>query len=393
MYCSSISLKRVRLFDLPPKVSNTPQKHYYHNHDLLEWFVDNKIEFLTILLDHWKVEVPEDSSVIATFSLVLYGTVREGNDSFTLRNIRRSSLNSISRVIGPNTWKYDNIRSNSLNERHIPNFPLGVVPDYHISINKQADKMEILYVHPCRYMNWIQFIDESDNRYKWRFSPKSETDSHSNYYDCKRSELDGTGINGQYSPLISYGNLTEWIVYSIEELEESVPRNKLPLSYSSEPFYEPHEYVIRELGDFLSKLQGSIYQSYVSTLQEICKRNSLILSSITFCPNISHIKILNRLSNKLYDGGNVDESIMTQFEEEYFTDMKSFTNHPEFHSLQSPLVEIYRKTLRGFFCCADFAEIVLTTTQTYSDVFELEIEYRDRKNQRAHIDFHGRIGL
>ena len=392
MYCCSISLKRVRLFDLPPRTCNTPQKHYYHNHDLLEWFVDNNIDFLNRLLQHWNIEVPEDSSVIATFSQTLYGFVREGHDSFTLRNIKRSYLSSLTRVIGPNTWKYDCIRSDSLGERFVPNFPLTIVPDYRMSINKQVDKLEIEYVHPCRYMNWLQFIDESDNRYKWRFSHSSKTDSYSNYYDVKRSELDGTGINGQYSPLISYGNLSECIVYSVEELEESISRKKLPLSYYSEHFYEPSESAIGELNEFLSKLQGSIYHSHVAKLHEICRRNSLIVSSITSCPDISHIKILNKLGSDLYDG-EINTSVMSQFEEVYFVGMKSFTNHPEFQSLQSPLIEIYRKTLRGFFCCADFAEIVLTTTQTYSDLFQLEIDYRDKKNQKAHIDFHGRIGL
>jgi hypothetical protein len=395
MYCTTIVVKRLQIFDLPEKSSKEPQSHYFHKEDLLEWLVDNRLDFISTLLCHWNVIVPETTAeIVDLFSRTLYGVPRTGSDSFSLRGIPNPtfSLQSMSRVIGPNSWKYDRVRSNLLKERHVPNFPLSVVPDFSISISKQAKKLELNYVHPCRYMNWIQFIDESDNRYKWRFMPASHTESHSNYYDSPRSTLDGTGINGNYSPLISYGNLEEWIVYSIEELEESVKRNKLPLSYYQRDFYEPEHSAIRELYSFLCKLEGSIYYKYVSDLQEYCKKINLVASSITFCPDVNNIKLLNVLANRLYDR-EVNLEIIPQFEESQFEGLKSFTNHPQFTMLQSPLIEIYRKTLRGMFCCADFAEIVLTTTQTYAELFQIEIECREKKTQRAHIDYHGRLLL
>lgn len=422
MFRSAVRIRRLELFPLPPLESNVPPLHRYHEHDLLEWIVDNKVDFLRTLLLHWNIDTNsmcvEDT--IREVALLLYGRVVTDTSSLGLRGIKdMPKMNSVTWK-ECKTWHYDTMRMETQHFR--PKYKLSLIPDYRNSIDQLAMKLNLRFVHPCRYMNWIQYELERTDKYCWRFVHYNDSDKtnnslvYSNYYDCLRSSLRDVGLHGNFTPLLSYGNLETWITYSIEELEESVRRDRLPLSISlpGVEFYEPRGgKVLDELYSFLHSLQGSIYTPFVIETYRVLHESRGLFINLTL-PNVN-IYELNVLAYRLRPEDKVDESVMGMFyhddkiiEEdadnvprgkEIFGDMKSFTRAPKFLELQAPMSSIYEKTFQGGMCCADFAEILMTTTQVYARKFNIEIEYTQEKmellskNRVAHIDYIARRQL
>jgi hypothetical protein len=399
MYRSPVTLRRLEIFALPPKNSSVAPLHRYHHHDLLEWIVDNEVSFLFRLLTHWEIPT-QDMTVeesVKTVALLLYNRVVEDTSSMGLRSIKiEPDMRTVS-WINSLTWRYDCMRMER--QRFRPRYNLSVVPDYRTSIDKLGAKLNLKFVHPCRYMNWIQYEQENDKKKMWRFA-RSRGMCRSNYYDISRNEMTEIGLNGNFTPLLSYGDTEKWITYSCEELEESVRRGTLPLSLPlsdcEEGFYEPGVEVLQSLHTFLRDLQGSIYTPFFKELYEIL-HESFVLTKDLHPASRTDIIALNNLAYRLRPGEDVDIEIMNCFSNELFGELHAFTRTPSFRSLNIPLVRVYEKTFTGNMCCADFAEIVLTTTQVYAGKFCIEIEHTEHTSKeisrKAHIDYFARLQL
>lgn len=399
MYRSPVTLRRLEVFSLPPKNSPVAPLHRYYQHDLLEWIVDNNISFLFRLLEHWNVST-QDMSVeesVKTVALLLYNRVVEDASSKGLRSIKIEPAMQTVSWNNSLTWRYDCMRMERLRFR--PHYNLSVVPDYRTSIDKLGVKLGLKFVHPCRYMNWIQYEQENDTRKMWRFA-RSRGMCRSNYYDIVRNDMTEIGLNGNFTPLLSYGDTEEWITYSCEELEESVKRGALPLSlplpYYVGSFYEPNIEVLQSLHTFLKDLQGSIYTPFFKELYEILHGNFVLTKDLSE-PVHEDIIALNDLAYRLRPGEEVEVEIMDCFSKELFGDLRCFTRSPSFQALNIPLVLVYEKTFAGNMCCADFAEIVLTTTQVYAGKFHIAIEHTEdvskEISRKAHIDYFARLQL
>lgn len=412
MFRSVVKLRRLELFPLPPLDSKIPPLHRYHAHDLLEWIVDNKVEFLRSLLQHWNANTDDMTieDVIREVALLLYNRIVTDASSLGLRGISEIPMMSSVTWQGSKTWNYDTMRMEA--QRFRPNYILPILPCYRNSIDQLAKKLGLRFVHPCRYMNWIQYELERSNDYRWRFVASGGSNNaliYCNYYDCLRSSLHEVGLQGNFTPLLSYGNLETWITYSIEELEESVRRDTLPLSISATgvEIYEPRGEVLDELYLFLQSLQGSIYTPFIADTYRTLQESRGILIGLTL-PDVD-LYYLNTLAYRLRPHDKVDESVMGMFvsdiaiegdvKREIFGDMRSFTRAPKFLDLQVPLSSVYERTFQGAMCCADFAEILMTTTQVYAKKFGIEIEYTHEKmefltkNRVAHIDYIARHHL
>lgn len=395
MYRSPVVLRRLRVFDLPSIGFTAAPLHRYHGHDLLEWIVDNKPEFLHVLLQHWGVESSSAWSLekcIREVALLLYNRRVDVATSEGLRGIiQPPEMNTVTWKKSK-TWNLDTMR---LERQHFrPTYPLFVKPDYRNSIDSLGRKLGLRFVHPCRYMNWIQYEQENDNSIMWRFAP-SGGQCRSNYYEETRCDLQEIGINGNFVPLLSYGSTQNWITYSTEELEESLRRGRIPLSLpldDGKEFFEAKEDAIVPLHNFLMDLRGSIYDPFLRELRNILDEQ-IIMTKNLLRPTTESLVRLNDLAYQLRPGEEVVEGVMEKFYPELFFDLVTFTRAPSFQCLHIPLRKVYEKAFEGNMCCADFAEMVLTTTQVYARKFQIEIEYEGYGSRRSHIDYYGRQQL